>query len=252
MRIVVEADAEAVGRRAADLVVEALGGRRDPVLGVATGSSPLTAYAELARRVAAGTLDLRTASAFALDEYLGLAADDPRSYAATVHRTVTVPLRMDPTRVHVPPGSAPDPEAAALAYDAGIAAAGGVDVQILGIGSNGHLAFNEPGSPLDSRTRVALLSPRTREDNGRHFADRDQVPTLCITQGLGTIREARRLVLIAQGAGKADAVARAVRGPVGRDCPASIVQTHPDAVLVLDPEAADGVAARPPAARAVG
>jgi len=241
VRIFVEIDADAIGRRAADTVVEALGRRADAVLGVATGSSPLPAYAELARRVAAGALELRRVSAFALDEYLGLPADDPRSYAATVHRTVTVPLRLDPARVHVPPGDAADPDAAALAYDAGIAAAGGVDVQIVGIGSNGHLAFNEPGSPLDSRTRVARLSERTRADNSRYFADPDEVPTHCITQGLGTIRAARRLVLIAQGAGKADAVARAVRGPIGPDCPASIVQSHPDALLVLDRAAAAGL-----------
>lgn len=236
MRIVVEDDAVAAGERAAGLVAELLG--PGAVLGVATGSSPSSTYAALQRRVADGSLDPRGVAAFALDEYLGLAPEDPRSYAATIERTVTVPLRLDPLRVHVPSGSAADPDAEAAGYDEAIAAAGGVDVQILGIGSNGHLAFNEPGSALDSRTRVARLSDRTRRDNARFFASPDEVPTRCITQGLGTIQEAGRLVAIALGGGKAAAVERAVTGPVDPGCPASILQRHPDAVLVLDRAAA--------------
>lgn len=240
MRVVIEADSAAVGRRLADRIAEVLSHEPSAVIGVATGSSPQAGYSELARRVASGELDLSGASAFALDEYLGLPAGDPQSYAETVRRSVTVPLRLDPSRVHVPPGDEADPEAAHN-YERAIAAAGGIDIQILGIGANGHLGFNEPGSPFDSRTRIVRLSDQTRRDNSRFFDSLTEVPTHAITQGLATILDARRLVLVASGASKARAVQRALRGPVSPDCPASILQLHADVTVVLDREAASGL-----------
>jgi glucosamine-6-phosphate deaminase len=162
-------------------------------------------------------------------------------------REVCAPLGLPPERLHVPDGSG-DSEAALSAaaadYERRIAEAGGVDVQILGIGANGHLGFNEPGSALTSRTRVKRLSERTRADNARFFDSVDAVPTHCVTQGLGTVLDARKLVLVASGAGKAAAVAAALEGPLSASCPASVLQWHADAVAVLDEAAAAGLANR--------
>lgn len=211
------------------------------VLGVATGSSPLGIYEHLAADVDIGRLDLSGASAFALDEYVGLPADSPLSYRSTIARTVTGPLRLDPSRVHVPDGAAADIPGAAAAYERAILDAGGIDVQILGLGSNGHIGFNEPGSSLASRTRIKTLTERTRADNARFFAAPAEVPTHCLTQGLGTIMDAREVLLVAFGNSKADAVARVVEGPVASQVPGSVLQFHPKATIVVDEAAASGL-----------
>ncbi len=234
MHIVLCADAKEVGEVAADHVIEHIQGRPTPVLGLATGSSPLALYAELARRVEAGTVDLSHALGFALDEYVGIDPAHPESYHSVIHRTVVEPLRLSPQRVRVPNGRAKDLQAAADEYDQAIKDAGGVDVQILGIGSNGHLGFNEPFSSFSSRTRVKSLTPKTRQDNARFFASPDEVPRLCVTQGLGTIMESRVAVLVATGEHKADAVAAMIEGPVAARCPGSILQFHPRAIIVVD------------------
>lgn len=235
--IIVESTAE-VGLHGANAVDTAVANNPDAVIGVATGSSPLAVYAELARRVATGSVSLGRITAFALDEYLGLPLDHPQSYAAFIRREVTTRLRLDATRVHVPDGNTNDPEATCAAFERAIDAAGGIDVQILGIGSNGHIGFNEPTSSLSSRTRIKTLSEATREDNSRFFNDVENVPTRCITQGLGTILDARHVVLLAQGAHKADAVAHAIEGPLSSMCPASVLQLHPHVTVVLDQDAA--------------
>lgn len=237
MEVIICADAEQVGRMAGARVASAIQGLSDPVIGVATGSSPLGIYADLGRRQREEGLDLSRATFFALDEYLGLPRTHPSSYFQTIQTTVTEPLGIDPAKVHVPPGDAEDVAAACLAYEQAIAQAGGIDVQILGIGSNGHIGFNEPGSSFASRTRVKTLSARTRADNRRFFTE-GFVPTHCVTQGLGTIMDAGRLVLAAMGEGKADAVAAAVEGPVSAMCPASVLQFHPHASVVVDEAAA--------------
>lgn len=208
------------------------------VLGVATGSSPLRCYTELARRVEAGKLDLSGASAFALDEYVGLPKGHPESYAEVIRRTVTEPMRLDPARVHVPDGFADDLAGAGQAYEAAIAEAGGVDCQILGVGSNGHVGFNEPTSSLSSRTRIKTLTERTRQDNARFFASLDDVPRHCLTQGLGTIMDARTVVLMASGEGKAKAIAEVVEGPITSIWPGSVLQLHEHATIVVDQAAA--------------
>ena len=239
--IICDTDAE-VGRVAAAAVAQSARAKQarggDPVLGLATGSSPLSIYAELARMVAAGELDLSRARGFALDEYVGLPPGHEQSYAEVIRRTVTEPLGMDPALVAVPDGAASDLTDAAQRYEAAIVAAGGIDVQILGIGGNGHIGFNEPGSSLASRTRIKTLAPRTRADNTRFFASADEVPVHCLTQGLGTIMDARRAVLVAQGEQKAAAIAAMVEGPVAAYCPASVLQFHNAAIVVIDPAAA--------------
>ena len=238
MEVVILPDGDAVAAHAAGLAAELVQAAPAAVLGVATGSSPLGIYRRLAAGVDAGQLSFARAAAFALDEYAGLPPQDPHSYAAYIDRYVTRPLGLDPARVHVPDGNAADLAAAGAAYEEAIADAGGVDLQILGIGANGHIGFNEPSSSFTSRTRVKALSRQTREDNARFFGSLEEVPTHCLTQGLGTIMEARKVVLVAQGGQKAAAVAGAVEGPVTALCPASILQFHPDAVLVADEAAA--------------
>lgn len=238
MEVIVCADATEVARTATGRIVGALAKRPDPVLGLATGSSPLRIYDQLAELNRTGQIDLSTTRAFALDEYVGLSPSHPQSYAETIRTTVTEPCGLDPALVRVPDGMADDIEASCRAYEDAIVAAGGIDVQILGIGSNGHIGFNEPTSSLSSRTRIKTLTARTRADNKRFFAEGEIVPTHCVTQGLGTIMDARRLVLVATGTKKAAAIAAAVEGPVSSICPASVMQFHPNAVVIVDEDAA--------------
>jgi glucosamine-6-phosphate deaminase len=241
MQIVIVPTPEEVGRVAAAKVAKVVRERPDAVLGVATGSSPLAIYRELARQADAGTLDFSSVRAFALDEYVGLPIDHPESYHSVIRREVVEPLGMRPVLVHVPDGATTDIDRACAHYERLIREAGGVDIQILGIGTNGHIGFNEPTSSFGSRTRIKTLAPRTRADNARFFDSPEQVPTHCLTQGLGTILDARRLVLVAQGEAKADAVARMVEGPLSSMCPASALQLHPDATVVVDEAAATGL-----------
>ena len=238
MEIVIVRDADEVGRVAALKIASVV--QRDPeaVLGLATGSSPTGIYASLAARVAAGELDFGRASGFALDEYVGIPLEHPESYASVIERDVVVPLGMDASKVHVPDGRASDVEAAVVEYERAIADAGGIDIQILGIGANGHIGFNEPTSSFASRTRIKTLAPQTRADNARFFDDPSQVPTHCLTQGLGTILDAHEVVLVAQGSSKASAVAGMIEGPLGAMCPGSALQLHRHATIVVDEAAA--------------
>ena len=236
MEVVILGGPDEVACAAADRIAALVRRKPDAVLGLATGSSPTGIYAELGRRVAAGELDLSGVSGFALDEYVGLPEGHPESYAAVLERAVVRPLGL--RAVQVPDGRAADLEAAAADYDRAIAAAGGIDLQLLGIGANGHIGFNEPTSSFASRTRIKTLAPRTRADNARFFDSPDEVPTHCLTQGLGTILEARELLLVAQGEGKAAAVAAAVEGPLAAVCPASALQLHRRASVLVDEAAA--------------
>ncbi len=239
MEVIICSDEADVGATAAAKIARIVHDRGpESVLGVATGSSPLGVYRALAALIEAGELDLSGAHAFALDEYVGLAPGHPQSYAEVIRTTVTEPLRMNPANVFVPDGAGSDIEAACSAFEARIRAVGGVDVQLLGIGSNGHIGFNEPTSSLASRTRIKTLAERTRLDNQRFFPSLDAVPRHCVTQGLGTIMDARNVVLIAQGAQKASAIAQVVEGPVTAMCPGSVLQMHRRATIIIDEAAA--------------
>ncbi|MEE2523148.1 glucosamine-6-phosphate deaminase [Pseudarthrobacter sp. J75] len=235
MKIAIFETSEEIGAYAADIIERRLGSGRLKVLGVATGSSPLPVYRELAARKPDGLSGL---SAFALDEYVGLSPSHPESYRAVIDREVTVPLGLDPKRVHVPDGSAENLEDACTIYEERIKAFGGIDIQLLGIGSTGHIGFNEPTSSLSSRTRIKTLTPETRRDNARFFASPDEVPTHCLTQGLGTIMDAREVILVAQGSSKAKAIAGLVEGPLSAMCPGSVLQMHQHATILVDEEAA--------------
>ena len=238
MEVIILSSPEEVGRLAARRISQLVQHNPAAVIGLATGSSPLAIYAELAAAVRAGSLDASRLSGFALDEYVGIPEQHPESYASVLRREVTEPLGLDPSRVFVPDGRAADLQAACEAYETAIRDAGGIDLQILGIGANGHIGFNEPTSSFGSRTRIKTLAPQTRADNARFFDSPDEVPMHCLTQGLGTILDAREVVLVAQGSRKAAAVAAAVEGPVSSMCPATILQFHPEATAIVDQEAA--------------
>lgn len=236
--IAIVPDAVAGGAVAARDIAAIVTRNPEAVLGLATGSTPLTTWDALAAMRAEG-LDLSRTTGFALDEYVGIAPGHPESYRCVIDREVVDRLGMDRARVHVPLEAGQDPTTAGAAYERAIVAAGGVDVQVLGIGRNGHVGFNEPGSSLASLTRIKTLHPHTREDNARFFGGSiDDVPVHCVTQGLGTILRARRLVLLAWGEAKAEALAGAVEGPVSAALPGSIIQLHPSVLVVADEAAA--------------
>ncbi|MDC7122120.1 glucosamine-6-phosphate deaminase [Cellulomonas fimi] len=236
---VVIAPAAELARIAADAVERLLRARPTAVLGLATGSSPLAVYDELARRHAQDGLSFAHARAFMLDEYVGLPADHPERYRNVIEKEIASRVDFAEGAVQGPDGLADDVPAACAAYEQAIADAGGVDLQILGIGTDGHVAFNEPGSSLASRTRIKTLTRQTREDNARFFGgDVDQVPTHCLTQGLATIMAARHLVLLATGRGKAEAVHQLAEGPVSAMWPATVLQHHPHVTVLVDDAAA--------------
>jgi len=234
--IVIVADAAAAGAIVADEIARLVRANPEAVLGLATGSTPVPVYAALPSRLAG--VDVSRVRGFALDEYVGLDPAHPESYRSVLTREVVEPLGLDPARVFVPNGSLDGIEHAGDDYERALAEAGGVDLQILGIGTDGHIGFNEPGSSFASATRVKTLTRQTRQDNARFFDSIDDVPRHCITQGLGTILRARHLVLLAFGKGKAEAVAGAVEGPVTASLPASAIQLHPHATVVIDDAAA--------------
>ena len=231
--VVIVGTREEAGVLAADRIEALVRRKPDAVLGLATGSTPLPVWAALRER----GLDLSRVRGFALDEYLGLPAGHPESYHDVIAREVVEPLGMDPALVRVPGDDGPV-DGAGERYEAAIRDAGGVDLQVLGIGRTGHIGFNEPGSSLASRTRVKTLTEQTRRDNARFFDSLDEVPRHCLTQGLGTISDARELVLLAFGEAKAEAVAGAVEGPVSASLPASVIQLHPEVTVLLDEAAA--------------
>ena len=229
----VERGGEIVARHIAALVSD----RPRVVLGVATGTSPVPVYRALAEHAAAG-LDFSQVTVFALDEYVGLRPDHPESYRAVIDREVSRPLGLESASVHVPDGSLAGIADAGMRYEREIDEAGGIDLQLLGIGSDGHIAFNEPGSSFGSLTRVKTLAESTRRDNARFFESPDEVPLHCVTQGLGTILRARHLVLLAFGERKARAVAASVEGPVTASVPGSAIQLHGHVTVVADEPAA--------------
>jgi len=234
--IVIVSDAAAAGGLIADEIVRLIRSNPDTVLGLATGSTPVPVYEALPSRMHG--VDVSRIRGFALDEYVGIDPAHPESYRSVITREVVRPLGLDPARIRTPDGSLAGIEHAGADYDAAIAAAGGIDLQILGIGTDGHIGFNEPGSSFASLTRVKTLTQQTREDNARFFDSIDDVPMHCITQGLGTILRARHLVLLAFGEGKAEAVAGAVEGPVTASLPGSAIQLHPHTTVVVDEAAA--------------
>ena len=241
MEVVIVPDAVAGGELIAETIAALLTRKPGALLGVATGSTPLPVYEALAAKAASGAVDVSRARICQLDEYVGLPAGHPESYRSVVLREVVRPLGLGEDAFMGPDGAAGDIAAACAEYDRALAAAGGVDLQLLGIGTDGHIGFNEPCSSLASRTRIKTLTRQTRQDNARFFDSPEEVPHHVITQGIGTILEARHLVLLATGEAKAEAVALAVEGPLAAVVPASALQLHPHATVVVDEAAASGL-----------
>ena len=230
-------DPQQAAVRAAGLYVDLLRRKPDAVLGLATGSTPLGLYARLAALCRAGALSFARATSFNLDEYVGLPATHDQSYRYFMEHNLFSHVDLPAERTHVPSGL--DVSDAALAgYDAAIEAAGGIDLQLLGLGGNGHIGFNEPGTPFGLGTHVVELTARTRQDNARFFASLDEVPTHAATMGVKTVMHARAILLLAFGSAKAEAVRAALTGPVTEDVPASVLQLHPDVTVFCDEEAA--------------
>jgi len=238
VRVIIVPDGVAVGRRAARFVADLL--RRKPlsVLGLATGSSPLGLYGELIRMHREEGLDFSSAASFNLDEYVGLDPAHPQSYRAFMKRELFDQINIEPSRTFVPDGRALDFESSCRAYEQKIRELGGIELQILGIGTDGHIAFNEPGSSLGSRTRLKTLAGETIRDNARFFGSESLVPRLAVTMGVGTILEARRCLLVAMGANKAEAIRATIEGPITAQVTASALQLHRDVVAVVDEAAA--------------
>ncbi len=241
MLVIVKDNHDDMSKEAARIVADRLRAKPNLVLGLATGSSPLGLYAELIRMHREEGLDFSKVTTFNLDEYVGLPPEHVQSYHAFMNKHLFSHINVDPRYVHLPLGTAKDIGAFCQCYEQRIADCGGIDLQILGIGANGHIAFNEPGSSLGSRTRIKTLAGTTRLANAGFFKSSDEIPKYAITMGVGTIMEAKEIVLLATGFGKAEAVKAAVEGPITASCPASMIQMHRQVFVVVDRDAASGL-----------
>lgn len=244
MEVYISKTYEELSKLAAQQVAELLNAKPNAVLGMATGSSPLGLYKELVRMHKDEGLDFSQVTTFNLDEYVGLKPDHECSYHYFMDDNLFQHINIPPERIHIPSGTTKNYKAFCQWYEDRIQECGGIDLQILGIGADGHIAFNEPTSSLASRTRLKTLARQTIEDNARFFDRIEDVPIYSITMGVGTIMEARKLVLVANGENKADAVAQMIEGPVTSMVTASAIQLHPYAHVYLDDPAATRLAMR--------
>jgi len=240
MEIVIVKDRAELAQYAAGVFRRQLTAKPDSVLGLATGSTPEDTYALLVKAHKEEGLDFSGVTTFNLDEYLGLPREHDQSYFYFMHDRLFNHVNVKPENVNLPDGMAKDPEAACAAYEEKIKAVGGIDLQLLGVGGDGHIAFNEPGSSLASRTRVKTLTEQTIKDNASLFfnGNEAEVPRFAITMGVGSILDARQLLLLATGDRKADVVKALIEGPVSSAVTASALQLHPKAIVVLDEAAA--------------
>ena len=238
MDVVIAKDYEDMSERAAEIIIAALRRKPQLVLGLATGSTPRGLYARLVKAHQEQGLSFARVVTFNLDEYVGLPPDHPQSYRRFMDANLFDHINIKKKNTHVPDGLATKLSAYCKKYDRMIKQAGGIDIQVLGIGRDGHLGFNEPGTSLSSRTQVVTLARETIEDNARFFRSMDEVPKFAISMGVGTILDARLCMLVANGAGKAEAVRGCVEGPLTAMCTASALQMHPHAVVIVDEAAA--------------
>jgi len=241
MEIIVKDSPEEMSKAAARMVARTLNAKPNAVLGLATGSTPLGLYQELVRMHQEEALDFSQVTTFNLDEYVGLTHRHPQSYHYFMHENLFKHINIPKQNIYIPSGTTDNYEAFCKWYEQRIVECGGIDLQILGIGSDGHIAFNEPTSSLGSRTRIKTLARQTIEDNARFFGSPGEVPVYAITMGVGTILEARKIVLLAHGKQKADAVAAAIEGPVTSKITASALQLHRDVMYIVDRDAASSL-----------
>lgn len=241
MRVLVFRNSEEAAEGVAGEILKALSRKPDLVLGLATGSTPLPVYRRLAKAHAEGRADFSRVRTFNLDEYLDVPESDPRSFRYFMREHLFRHLNIPPENIHFPPSEGCDFARRFREFEDQIRAAGGIDIQILGIGANGHIGFNEPTSSLASRTRIKTLTHRTLEEYERFHGPGERPPGLAATMGIGTILEARRIIIQAFGEKKREAVRAAIEGPVSAFCPASALQLHPDVWFYLDDAAASGL-----------
>lgn len=234
MKIVILKDASEVAVYSSDIVKKHIKLKPNIVLGLAAGSTPVPLYKELIAANRSGEISFKPVSTFSLDEYLGLDGDHPQSYRYFMNEMLFNHIDIVKSETVVPSSNVDNPVEACAQYEADIKAKGGIDLQILGIGRNGHIGFNEPFSSLKSRTRVISLSRETIDDNSRFFSSEECQPHRSITMGIGTILDSRKIVLMATGVHKAEAIRSAVEGSLCSSCPASALQKHKDSVLILD------------------
>jgi glucosamine-6-phosphate deaminase len=233
MRVLVTPDYRTLSEEAAAILTKSIRVKPGLTLGLPTGQTPLGMYEELIRKHRSEALDFSTVKTFNLDEYVGISADDPHSYHAYMRANLFDHVNVSPHNTHIPDGSpGVDPAVECARYENLIRQSGGIDLLIVGIGVNGHIGFNEPGSPFDSRTRVVTLATETIQKAGK------DIPPTAITMGIGTILDSDRILLVAAGINKAEIVGRALRGPVSEAVPASALQLHSDVIVIMDEEAA--------------
>lgn len=238
MEVIITEDYEEMSDQTAQYVLSYLQQKPDMVLGLATGSTPVGTYERMIRACSEDKADFSQVTTFNLDEYVGLPPDHEQSYRYFMDDNLFNHINVPEENTHVPDGQADDLKGYCQKYEKMIQNAGGIDLQVLGIGRDGHLGFNEPGSSLGGRTQIVALAPETIEDNSRFFEDADDVPRFAITMGIKTILDARMCLMLASGESKAEAVKNCVEGPVSASCTASSLQMHPNAVVVLDEAAA--------------
>ena len=242
MEVIIQPHAEEASRLAACMISRLIREKPNAVLGLATGSTPLLLYRELVRMHREEGLDFAQITTFNLDEYVGLAPDHPNSYNHFMHKHLFRLVNVNPANIHIPNGLTEDIPTSCEAYERTIRAAGGIDLQVLGIGGEGHIGFNEPTSSLASRTRIKTLTPKTLADNAKHFEDPNKQPHHVITMGIGTVLDSGRLLLLAFGKAKASTIAKSVEGPITSMVPASALQLHQKATVILDSDAASDLA----------
>jgi len=235
MLVIIRPDKAVASIQAAKLVADQVRHKPDSVLGLSTGNTPLATYTELIRMHRDDGLDFSNVTTFNLDEYFGLSREHPQSFYSEIHKNFLDHINVRSDRAHIPNGESKAPAKTCSEYEDAILAAGGIDLQILGIGRTGHIGFNEPTSSLASRTRLKTLSDETINDNSKISGD---IPEVAITMGIGTILEAKKILLLAFGESKSNAVAKAIEGPISSSCSASALQMHRDVRFILDEEAA--------------
>ncbi len=238
MRVVILPDATSVAGFGADVFIQQILKKPDSVLGLATGSTPLALYQQLISANQNKKISFKNVTSFNLDEYWGLSESHPQSYRQFMNQQFFNHIDIDKHQTYIPQGDAADPFIACQDYENKIQKLGGIDIQLLGIGRNGHIGFNEPSSSLMSRTRIKTLTRATIEDNARFFAAGEYQPHMALTMGIGTILDAKKIILLATGKSKASAIKACVEGPLTAACPASALQLHPQATLILDEDAA--------------
>ncbi|MDR5001961.1 glucosamine-6-phosphate deaminase [Brevibacillus parabrevis] len=238
MKLVIVKDYQEMSRKAAELLASEVKQHPQTVLGLATGGTPVGMYRELIKLHEDEGIDFSQAQSFNLDEYVGLSSAHPQSYRAYMQENLFQHINLPADKTHVPTGDAVDLDKECARYEGAIREAGGIDIQVLGIGNNGHIGFNEPGSSAESTTRVVQLTESTIEANARYFASVEEVPTQAVSMGIKTILGAKKVVLLASGEAKAQAVRLMVEGEPTADVPASLLQLHPDVTVIVDEAAA--------------